>query len=161
TEFGLNMEVDGKGRIMVFEGEAAVSLLGDGGRSKQGALVAGTAAVEVDPAGAGIREVPPTPDHFIRLPASPPPPLAFSPICGSEVLAAKPTGYWRFQRINGGLVPNEVTGGPPLRAVGGVRIDGDRPNGNRWAYFPQGDAAQALVMDGEWAHSRANGYAIE
>jgi hypothetical protein len=161
TEFGLNMEVDGKGRIMVFEGEAAVSLLGDGGRSRQGALVAGTTAVEVDPSGPGIREVPPTPDRFIRLPESPAPGLEFSPTYAREVLAAVPTGYWRFQRINGGQVPNEVAGGPPLRAVGGVRIDGDRPNGNRWAYFPQGDVTQALVMDGEWTHSRAHGYAIE
>jgi Concanavalin A-like lectin/glucanases superfamily len=161
TEFGLNMEVDGKGRIMVFEGEAAVSLLGDGGRSRQGALVAGAAAVEVDPSGSGIREVPPTPDRFVRLPESPLPVLEFSSTYGGEILAAEPTGYWRFQRIDGGLVPNEVAGRPPLRAVGGVRLDGDRPNGNRWAYFPQGDVTQALVMEGEWMHSRANGYAIE
>src|SRR5262249_23184191 len=145
TEFGLNMEVDGKGRIMVFEGEAAVSLLGDGGRSRQGALVTGANAVEVDPYGPGIREVPPTPDRYVRLPESPPPGLEFSPTYAREILAATPTGYWRFQHINGGLVPNEVAGGPPLRAVGGVRIDGDRPNGNRWAFFPQGDPTQALV----------------
>jgi hypothetical protein len=161
TEFGMNLEVDGKGRIMVFDGEAAVSLLGDGGRSRQGALVTGATAVEVDPYGRGIHEVPPRPDHYIRLPESPPPGLEFAPTYANEILAAAPTGYWRFQRINGGLVPNEVAGGPPLRAVGGVRIDGDRPNGNRWAYFPQGDATQALVMEGEWMHSRANGHAIE
>jgi len=161
TEFGMNLEVDGKGRIMVFEGEAAVSLLGDDKRSRQGALVAGATAVEVDPYGAGIREVPPRPDHYVPLPESPPPGLEFSATYRREILEAAPTGYWRFQRIDGGLVPNEVAGAPPLRAVGGVRIDGDRPNGNRWAYFPQGDVTQALVMEGEWTHSRANGYAIE
>src|SRR5439155_12921881 len=51
-------------------------------------------------------------------------------------------------------------GRPPLRPLGGVRLAG-APGGNRWAVFREGNPAQALLMDGEWAPPREGGYAVE
>ncbi len=160
TEFGLNLEPGGKARLMVFEGEAAVSVLGADGRPLRSALVEGAKSVEVDPTGAGIREVPARPEAFVRLPDADPPPLDLDPAYPAAVLAAGPWGYWRFERLDGRVAPNEVAGRPGLFARGGVRLGGG-PGGNRWAEFAAGDHTQALVLDGTWAPPRAAGYAVE
>jgi hypothetical protein len=160
TEFGLILAPGGKAKVMVFDGEAAVSVLGANGRTRQSALVEVAQEVEVDPAGTGIREVDAHPEAYVALPESPPPPLDLTPAYRAAVLASRPWGYWRFQQMDGGAVPNEVDGRPPLRAAGGVRLAGPR-GGNRWAFFRPNDHEQALLMDGAWTPPRASGYAIE
>src|SRR5262249_27898956 len=160
TEFGLNRETGGKSRVMVFEGEAAVSVLGKDGRSVHGALIERRRSVEVDPDGLGIQDVPPQPAEFVPLGEFVPAPLELAPGYAAEILAAKPWGYWRFESIEGGRVSNEVTGGPALKALGGVALERS-PGGNGWARFRLNDYAQALLMEDEWAPPRANGYAIE
>jgi hypothetical protein len=160
TEFGLNLAPGGKTRVMVFEGEAAVSVVGASGQSRQSALVEVAKEVEVDPAGAGIRPVVPQPEAFIALPESPPPALDLTAAYRAAVLASQPWGYWRFQQMDGGAVPNEIADRPPLRAAAGVRLGGD-PAGNRWAVFRVNDPAQSLLMEGEWTPPRNAGYAIE
>jgi hypothetical protein len=159
TEFGMNLQPDGKSRVMVFEGEAAVSMLGQDGRSVRGAMVERRRSVEVDPS-VGIRDIPPQPEAFVPLGEFVPGPLELAPGYGAEVLAAKPWAYWRFQSLVAGRVPNEIEGGPSLRALGGIALERS-PGGNKWARFRPGDYAQALIMDGQWAPPRTNGYAIE
>ena len=51
-------------------------------------------------------------------------PLAASETYVHAVLASKPVGYWRFESLEGGVVPNEVAGGMPLKVVGDPRITG-------------------------------------
>jgi hypothetical protein len=160
TEFGLNLEPGGKARLMVFEGEAAVSVLGNDGRPLRSALIEGSKSVEVDPGAAGIREVPAKPETFVRLPDAVPPALDLDPGYPAAVLAARPWGYWRFDRLDGQVAANEVAGRPALYARGGVRLDGE-PGRNRWAVFDAGDHTQALILDGTWTPPRATGYAIE
>jgi hypothetical protein len=160
TEFAVNREPGGKSRVMVFEGEAAVSLLGRDGRSVGGALLERRRSVEVD-AGAGlIQEVPARPDEFIPLGQFVPAPLEVGAGYAAAVLDAKPWGYWRFESLADGRVPNEVAGRPALKALGGVSLERS-PGGNGWARFGPDDHAQALLMDGEWSPPRAGGYAIE
>jgi hypothetical protein len=160
TEFGLNLEPGGKPRVMVFKGEAAVSVLGKDGRSVRGALLEGRRAVEVDPDAGRIQEVPPQPEAFAPLAEFVPAPLELPPGYAAAILAAEPWGYWRFESLSDGLVPNEVAGRPALKAQGGIELE-HSPGGNHWARFRADDHAQAFLMDGEWAPPRADGYAVE
>jgi hypothetical protein len=56
-------------------------------------------------------------------------PLAISRAYVDSVLKSKPIGYWRFEKANGNIVPNEVDG------LGGLAISGKvyftKDNGNR------------------------------
>jgi hypothetical protein len=160
TEFAVNLEPDGRSRIIVFEGEAAVSVLDKDGRSIRSALLERRRPVEIDPGGGRIQEVEAEPELFVPLAAFVPPPLELAGGYAAEVLAARPWGYWRFESLADGRMPNEVAGRPPLIARGGVQLERS-PGGNRWARFRPGDPAQALLMDGEWAPPRDAGYAIE
>jgi hypothetical protein len=160
TEFGLNLQPDGKSSVMVFEGEASVSVLDKDGRSVRMALVQGRHAVEIDPHGGGIQEVPARPEAFIRMGQFLPPPLELNAAYAAEIVAAKPWAYWRFEILEEGRVPNEIAGRPPLVALGGVEVQRS-PAGNGWVYFRAGKPEQALVMDGEWTPPRATGFAIE
>jgi hypothetical protein len=161
TEFGLNLEPGGKSRVMVFQGEAAVSVFGKDGRSIGGALLNGVRrSVEVDPDAGQIQDVPPAPETFIPLGQFVPGALELDAGYPAAVLAAKPWGYWRFESLEDGRVPNEVAGGQALRALGGVALERS-PGGNSWARFRPDDHAQAFLTDGEWSPPRAGGYAIE
>jgi hypothetical protein len=160
TEFGLNLEPGGKARVMVFEGEAAVSVLGKDGRSVGGALLEGRRSVEIDPDAGRIQDVPPQPEAFVPLGRFVPGPLELAPNYADEILAARPWGYWRFESLADGRVPNEVAEGPALRALGGVELE-QAPGGNHYAHFRLDDAAQAFLMDGEWTPPRADSYAVE
>jgi hypothetical protein len=160
TEFAMNLEPSGKSVVMVFDGEAAVSVLGKDGRSVRGALLEGQRSVEIDPNAGRIQEIPPQPKAFVPLTELAPAPLELNPSYAAEVLAAKPWGYWRFESLVNGCVPNEIAGRPALKALGGVKLERS-PRGNGCARFQPGDHTQALLMDGDWTPSRTNGYAIE
>ena len=160
TEFGLNLEPGGKSRVMVFEGAAALSVLDKDGRSVRGELLERRRSVEVDPGAGRIDEIPQRPEEFVPLAKFVPAPLELAPDYAAEILAARPWGYWRFEALKDGRVPNEVAGRPALKAFGGVQLERS-PGGNRWARFRGGAPAQALLMDGAWAPPRADGYAIE
>jgi hypothetical protein len=162
TEFGLNLTPGRPADVMVFKGEAALSVLGANGHSIHSALVGDHKAVEVDAQAGRIQEVAPRQDRFVLVPEVPAPNLELTPSYPDEVLSAKPWGYWRFERWNSKQVPNEVAGRPNLRVLGGVRQDG-LPAGNHWARFRANDPKQALLMDGEWSPPRGpgEGYALE
>lgn len=160
TELALNLEPGGKSVAMVFEGEAAVSVLGKDGRSVLGTLLDGRRSVEIDPDAGRIQEVPPQPEAFAPLGAFVPAPLDLIQGYATEILAAKPWGYWRFGSLADGRVPNEIADRPALKALGGVAVE-QSPRGNCWARFRPGDHAQAFLMDGDWTPPRAGSYAIE
>ncbi len=160
TEFALNREPGGKSRVMVFEGEAAVLLLGKEGRSVGSTLLERQRSVEVDADSGQIQDIPVRPEDFVALGQFVPAPLELGADYAATVRAAGPWGYWRFDSLAGGRVPNEVAGRPALGARGGVGLE-ESPGGNHWARFRPGDPTQALLMEGEWAPPRADGYAIE
>ena len=160
TDFALNRQPGGKSVVMVFEGQAAVSVLGRDGSSVHGALLEGRRAVEVDPSAGWVREVLPQPEAFVPLAEFVAAPLELAPSYAAEVLGARPWGYWRFESLVDGRVPNEVAGRPALTAMGGVEL-ARSPGGNGYARFRPGEHAQAFLMDGEWTPPRAGGYAVE
>jgi hypothetical protein len=78
----------------------------------------------------------------------------------AEVLASKPSSYWRFESDSDGAIPNEVAGRPRLLATGPIRLTGTT-EGNRSVVFKAGEPGQYLAMDGLWEPARSPGYAIE
>lgn len=160
TEFGLNVAPGEKSRLMVFEGQAAVSVVDADGRSLRSEMVEGPRAVEVDAGAPNIQDVALEPDQFIRLPTSMPQSLTLSPDYRTTVMAAGPWGYWRFDRMNDERVPNEIAGRPPLRAEGGLRLGGT-PGGNSWAVFRGDQPGQVFICEGDWTPPRVGGYALE
>jgi hypothetical protein len=159
TEFGLNLGSDGKSQMMVFKGEATVSVLGGNGHSLGSALIERSRAVEIDPGAVRIREVPLGEEQFVRPVEPAPPALVLDPAYRDEILKARPWGYWRFGQLVGGRVANDVTGRPPLRPLGGVQFAS--AGANQWAVFRSRTPEQALLMDGAWIPSREGGYAVE
>lgn len=161
TEFGLNLEADGKADLMVFEGEVALSVLGMDGHSVRSTVLEGPKVVQIDPLAAQIEEITASAERFVCLPTVAPPVLDLSPTYAAEIRAAKPWGYWRFEKLVRGLVANEVAGRPPLRAEGGVQLASAPGCPNHWAVFQRGDPQQAFQMVGDWTPPRAAGYALE
>jgi hypothetical protein len=160
TEFGLNVGSDGKSQLMVFRGEATVSVLDRDQRSRGSVLIEKHRAVEIDPGAKRIRDVAARPGDFVDRAEPALPALDLAPIYAAEVLKAEPWGYWRFEKLVDRQVYNEVAGGPPLRTLGGVQLT-PALGKNRSAVFGAGDFTQALLMDGLWAPPREVGYAIE
>jgi hypothetical protein len=160
TEFGLNVGSDGKSQLMVFRGEATVSVLDKDQRSLGSALIENHRAVEIDLGAKRIRDVAARPGDFVDRVEPALPPLDLAPAYAAEVLKAGPWGYWRFEKLVGQQVFNEVAGGPPLRTLGGVQLT-PALGTNRSAVFGAGDFTQALLMDGRWTPPRDGGYAIE
>lgn len=160
TEFALNLEQGGKSQVMVFEGEAAVSVLGKDGRSVRGVLLEQRRSAEIDSNAGRIQELPPQAESFVPLTEVVPSPLELVSGYSAEILAAKPTGYWRFETLTDGHIPNEVGSRPALLAFGGVTL-AQSPGGNHCARFRPNDHAQRLVADGMPLPQPAGGYAIE
>jgi hypothetical protein len=160
TEFGLNLDADGKSQLLVFEGAAAVSMLGDDGKSVTSALLEGKRSVEVEPKTRLIRDIEAQPEAFVPLAEFVPPALDLAPEYAEVIRAAKPWGYWRFAALDDEQVPNEVAGRPALKALGGVTVERP-PTGSPWARFHPDRHKQAFLMDGTWTPPRATGYAIE
>jgi hypothetical protein len=98
------------------------------------------------------------PESFVPAPVLAIPPLVLAPTYRDTVLAAHPWGYWRFEAMDGGAVPNEVAGRPPLRATGPIRLAGV---GNRTVAFSSDAAEQSLELDGRWTPPRDSEYAVE
>jgi hypothetical protein len=160
TDFALTIEPDGKSRAMVFEGEAAVTLVDKNGSPSRGAMIEEQKAVEIDPMIGRIQDVEVRPENFIQLPDFVPTPLELTPGYAETIMAAEPWGYWRFERIINGLVQNEIAGRPGLIVLGGIEQERS-PKGNHYVRFQPQDIRQGLLMDGTWTPPRMGGFAIE
>ncbi len=158
TEFGMNVEADGKARIMVFEGKAVAAVGNKSGSSQRTRTIEEHRALDIDPQKFQLTDAVEEPESYVPSPTLTIPPLAIAPVYRDTVLAARPWGYWRFESMDGGAVPNEVAGRPPLLATGPVRLVG---SGNRSVAFGSEEAEQCLLMDGRWAPPREAGYAVE
>ena len=112
TEFALNVETDGKARVMVFEGLAEAALLDRTGSPTPTQLVAQSKAFELDPHTGLIAEAVAHPEGFVTAPGRAAARLALDPDYAATILSAHPLGYWRFETVEGSAVPNE-----PMLAV--------------------------------------------
>jgi hypothetical protein len=160
TEFGLNVEGDGKARIMVFEGAAEAALLDALGSPKRTQLVVRSKAFEIDAHADRIKETVAEPSGYVAASSVTVPSLALSPGYSRAVLGAGPKAYWRFESMSDGAIPNAVPGGPALRVHGAVTV-ADRPRGNGCALFPPGHPDQFLTIDDLWELAHTPGHAVE
>jgi Concanavalin A-like lectin/glucanases superfamily len=160
TEFALNVDPSGKSRVMVFEGEAEVMVLNEQGSTRRSQLVAEHQAYEIDPKTGHIEESAARSDSFVVSATLPPPSLALDASYPSAVMQSRPWGYWRFESMKDGVVPNEVVGGPPLRATGPLKLSAPKA-GNRSIVFKDNEPLQYLEMDGLWKPNHDAGCAVE
>ncbi len=160
TEFGLNVEDDGRSRVMVFEGEAEAALLDGAGSPQRTQRMGQSQAFELDPRTGHIGETVARPERFVPASEWARPPLVLDPSYAGAVLRRAPRGYWRFERRVDDTVPNEVPDGPPLRVSGPVDIAG-ASQGNGYALFKAGAPEQFLSTDGLWELAREPGHAVE
>jgi hypothetical protein len=145
----------------MFEGKAEVSVLnpvGDTHRSKQ---LATRRAVDIDPANGRITDAVARPENFIAAHALKVPDLALDPEYPAAVLSARPWGYWRFESLEGGRVPNAVANGPALLASGSLSLAGPAGGNHSVVFRAPSQGQQKLLLDGAWTPPREGGYAIE
>jgi hypothetical protein len=160
TEFAMNVEADGRSRVMVFEGAAEAALLSTAGSPERTQLVERNKSFELDPRTHRISEAGARPDGFVTAPDLSDPSLVLDPSYAGAVLQSKPLAYWRFESLAGGAFPNEIADGPPLRVNGPVGIAGNSA-GNGFAVFKADEPGQFLFTDHLWKLSREPGHAIE
>jgi hypothetical protein len=160
TEFALNVEDDGKARMMVFQGTAEAAVLGAEGSAERSRLVDSIQAFDIDPSRNDIRAAEASAGRFVAPPLLVAPGLALEPAYPEAVLRSRPWGYWRFESMSEGTTPNEVAGKPALRALGPVTVSG-AGRGNGCAVFGDGEDIRYLMMDGVWQPPKSSGFAIE
>ncbi len=160
TEFAFNVEADGKSRVRVFEGRAEVALLDASGFLQRTQLVEQGKEYLLDPAAGRIAESAAGTGRFASAPVLHAPSLRLDPGYAEAILRSRPQGYWRFESLDQGLVPNELTNGVRLQAHGQIGLAAG-PHGNSHAVFPAGAREQFLTNDGLWNISRESGHAVE
>ncbi len=162
TEFGLNVNVerDGKSRVMVFEGEAVAAVFDGTGSPQRTQRVERSKAFELDPQTGHIDATLARSAGYVSASELSSPPLVLDPSYSEAVLRSRPRGYWRFESRADNTVPNEISSGPPLRIHGPIEID--RPaHGSGCALFRTGAPEQFLSTDGLWELARDPGHALE
>src|SRR5262249_6696147 len=164
TEFGLNVEPEGKLRGEIFRGKLEAALLSASGTPQRSffldaAQAPSRKAFEID-ARAGSIEAVATSGDFIKASHPTGPPLDLDASYPEAVRTSGRWGYWRFESLEGGSVPNDVRGRPALRATGPIRLGG-APEGNRWAEFRPTNGPQFLELDQPWRPTWRMGFAIE
>jgi hypothetical protein len=161
TEFGLNVADDGTAKLMVFKGEAEAAVLNAAGVPVRSQQVAERRAFEIDPRTGQIEQATEASPVDFAVPAVlSPKPLDLGASYRSAVLASNPWAYWRFERIDQGVVDDEMAGRPLLRAKGPVKLVGTEGH-NRCFEFGPDEVEQSLAMDGLWEPPSDPGYAVE
>jgi hypothetical protein len=122
TEFAAKVNADGTGTCRVFEGEADVSLLDSIGEVKHTKRLTSSKSVRITPASQGIRMIEEKDEDYPEIKLPPRAKLKLDPSYASHVMRMAPLGYWRFETVSNGLVPNEVSGGPRMQVAGTATV---------------------------------------
>jgi hypothetical protein len=121
TEFAVGVDQQHGSEVQVVDGEVEVSVLGEDGSTLTSERVEESGALHIKP---GARTLQPGTRPQQPLPKvldDPPRPLSVPDSYVRTIVRARPTLYWRFQSLEGGLVPNEV--GPQFAAR--LQLDGE------------------------------------
>jgi hypothetical protein len=162
TEFAMNVEADGKARVTVIAGEVEGAILNAAGIPQRSQRMEPNKSFEINPHSGQIAAV--AASKRVVAPADlVTTPLPLDPAYPDAVTASQPTDYWRFESIEGGMIPSAIPGRPALRITGPIRLSepGPVPKANRSARFLPGAPGQYLEMDGTWAPAGSPGYAVE
>ena len=160
TEFALNIEADGTSRVRVFEGAVEAALLDPAGWQRQTLFVARDKSFELDPRIGRVSEAAAPPAAFVPAPDLAASSLDLDPAYPVAVLRSRPKGYWRFESLAGGAVPNEVA-----ERVAVAHARPHRPFRRRAGQpvrrVQTGAPEQFLTTDRLWELAGEPGHAIE
>jgi hypothetical protein len=159
TEFGLNIAPGGTSRTRVFQGRVEAAVTGADGVPQRTLIVKESQAFEIDPRAGRIEPIV-GPDDFLAPPKLAAAPLALDDEYPAAIRRSRPWGYWRFESLSDGAVPNEVPGRPPLRVIGPIRL-ADAASGNRCAELRAVDERQDLELERPWPPPWRPGFAVE
>ena len=160
TELAVNVDADGRSRVMVFEGAAEAALLSGSGTPRRSQIVEKSKAFDLDPRTGRIEESEARPERYVASPDLDESDLNIAPSYASEVMQSRPRGYWRFETLIDGMAPNEVEGSPRLRVNGPIRLSRS-PGGNGYAVFQANAPEQFLDSEGLWELPADPGHAVE
>lgn len=155
TEFAAMVNADGTGTCRVFDGKADVSLLDSVGEVKSTQRLTASESVRINPSNQAIERIQEKDEDYPELKMPPRPRLLLDPSYADDVMRLKPKGYWRFEAVSRGVVPNEVFGGPRLQAAGTATItaenggnhSGELTCGGQTEYFQIPNADKLLQAD--------------
>ena len=122
TEFAALVNADGTGTCRVFEGKADVSLLDSIGEVKRTQQLTASESVRITPSSQAMDAIVETDDSYPEIKQPPRPKLNIPSSYAADVMAMAPVGYWRFEELRDGKVPNEVPGDISLKAAGTATI---------------------------------------
>jgi len=178
TEFAALVAADGTGTCRVFEGMADVSLLDSFGEVKRTKRLVASESVRVNPTEQMLRRIDESNDDYPPSQLPPRPLLALATTYPDEVMKLGPEGYWRFETLDPAGIPNQVSGGPTLKAAGTAVIAEEtggnhsgalvRPDDTEYFTVPQlpaqalhGDFTCSFLVQFEWLQNFALLSALE
>ncbi|WP_075089459.1 LamG-like jellyroll fold domain-containing protein [Verrucomicrobium spinosum] len=127
TELGVSVSKDGNTQVAVFEGEAEASLRIPGQEGVRTELLTAHQSAKLIPSTGEIVTTSPDLARFLPATELHVPPLQLAAGYEENIIASRPVHYWRMDRLEQGLIPNEVRGAPALRPVGGIRLEPASP----------------------------------
>jgi hypothetical protein len=127
TELGVSVGKDGNTQVAVFEGEAEASLRIPGQEGVRTELLTAHQSAKLIPSTGEIVTTAPDLAGFLPATELHVPPLQLAAGYEEKISASHPVHYWRMDRLEQGLIPNEVAGAPALRPVGGMRLETAAP----------------------------------
>lgn len=157
TELGISVALDGKTQVAVFEGQAEVSLQIPGQEGVRTALLNQHESAELLPTSGEIRTE--SSGAFLDAAKLQLPRLGLVQNYAQTILAAKPSHYWRLDRVQDGAIPNEVVGAPALHTAGSARIEPDE-SGRATALLSGRKTPGTLFLDEPWQKPESS-YAVE
>ncbi|MFT5905887.1 MAG: hypothetical protein ACI9E1_001492, partial [Cryomorphaceae bacterium] len=122
TEFAVKINADGTERCRVFEGAADVSFLDIKGKALNKQRLEASNSVHSNTPGQNLISIKEDDKDYHEIIIPPRSNLALQQSYPVIVANLKPLGYWRFESLNNGFIPNEVDQGIPLHAMGTADI---------------------------------------
>ncbi|MBN8459861.1 MAG: FecR domain-containing protein [Verrucomicrobia bacterium] len=162
TEFAVNVSPGEPTDVMVFDGQADVFVESKANGGRVGTSVMVAESVRVIPGADRPLNIEANPRQFTTMLPADVVPLNLPANYRDLVLSSKPWGYWRFESEIGGVLPNEVAGGPGFRMRGDIGFR-QHSRSNRSLVFPGegGDLESLLRLEKPWHPSPVAGYAVE
>lgn len=122
TEFAAKVNADGTGTCRVFDGEADVSLLDSIGEVKSTQRLQASQSVRITPSIQALQLIDEMDEDYPELKLPQRSKLRLDASYAANVMRMAPVGYWRFEGVSDGALPNEVSNGSRMLALGTATI---------------------------------------
>ena len=161
TEFAVNVTEDSSSQLLVRDGEVVASVLGNEGTVLHGnsdSALSGETLV-VDASQRTVQRAELSESQFAAMIDPGLIPLNLGPAYVNAVKASSPLGYWRFEKIEDGVIRNEMSSSHQALVFGDLSLEGLE---NRVGFFtPEKTDQYVLVEEGFEGLNRDGEYSIE